>query len=222
MRRNSSMSSRPTTSAVFQRMLSGRIPTPEINSRVPTNWLKDREPMVVPPSPLHELSITDLLVSHQPQSLSMPSSPIKPTTAGKPLSQQRSRRNMDIIPEQARSVAFFPSNQRDDEEGDNDIQFINNNSIAVVHSNSWKAPQLNMSASMSELPFFTEIAHVDKSKTEMTLQFLWEKMEVRETEISNMKIELSLMEERTRLQQLEIQRLRGLVRITDPRTVGNA
>eukprot|EP01039_Chlorochromonas_danica_P003821 gene3821-4172_t len=267
--------SRPLTSATFQRMLNGRIPTPDINSRVPTNWLKDREePLNVPPSPLRDLSITDLLLaqsqsasasalsvsvsaasgSNPMSSLSLPNSPLRPSSSTKPTSQQKSRKpttlTISTIPERPFSSSYHSNSVDDDERDmdgngnddgngdnmlvDNDIRFFNVNSNSNSNGygngnsqvdnsttpNSWIHPLLTnpvLTEQQQQLPYFTDMVYIDKSKTEGTLQFLWEKMEVKETEVNNMQVEMALMEEKIRLQNMEIQRLRELVRVTDPK-----
>ncbi|RYH20131.1 hypothetical protein EON65_24470 [archaeon] len=214
LRTNALRSSRPATS--FQRMFSASLPSLQDAIRpvkTPTNWLKDRDPTVihVPPSPLHNLTISDIITAATGDgdggivgSLSSSSSP-----SMKPVSRQRGRTPHTPF------APVLPEGEDEDNSVHN-ITYIN----TVTKTNSHLPQQDPFLPSSSQdnviMPYFTEIAHVDKTSTASTMQYLYEKVDVKEAEICNLKIELKMMEEQMHNMRQHMQRLRGLVRVTDP------
>jgi hypothetical protein len=204
---------RPQTSA-FQRMLDTRIPSPELNQRTPVNWFKDREPLV-PQSPLHNYSINDIVSQAQTGDFAFTSG------RGGLYSRHglRSSHGMGATSTPAKSSKVASSMAKEVGEGDyceQDVKFFDNSASNPedVYSYTSNLQLHKQNQPQQTIPFFTEIVSMDKATSEEMMLYLVEKMEVRDTQVNNLVLELTLMEERIRLQQLEIHRLRSLVQVT--------
>lgn len=73
------------------------------------------------------------------------------------------------------------------------------------------------SASSAAAPYFTELVENQQQQNIDMLRFCVEKTESKTNEVNNLKLELSLLHEHLRLQQMEILRLRNLVQVTSIR-----
>ncbi len=206
--------SRPQTSA-FQKLLNSRIPSPEFNSKTQSYLYKDRDRVVESP-----LKGMNEIISQVPTYMG------EVSRSGSRGGQDLDSRNGVLVGHGSSSInglrslkfsAMGSLNEKDRGSGEEeqDVKFFDNpqSDILVPFTSNLQLHQ-HSAAPKQIIPYFTEIVSLDKTTSEEMMHYLVEKMDARDTEINNFVLEMTLMEERLRLQQLEIHRLRSLVKVT--------
>lgn len=222
---NNAASSRPSTSA-FQRMLDARIPSPEFNRKTPINWFRDRE--VKPQSPIHHYSLNDIIAPAQDGMANSNNSRGGMLSRGglfsrqglasshgkaSPMSSPTKKVTYDANSMNIGTVDEMEGFQEGEQVVEQDVVFFNN-ANSTFTSNFQLHQHGKPGGGGPQVPFFTELVAMDKANSEEMMHFMVEKMESRDNEVNTLVLELTLMEERMRLQQLEISRLRYLVQVT--------
>jgi serine/threonine protein kinase len=182
--------SRPHTSA-FQKMIESRIPSPHFNRSHLTQSFSDSRGGLLSRGGLR--SSQGIVIG---QSFSAKLSPL---AQGHPMLE-------DGTPNNEQDVKYF----NDDQHG---VLHNQRDSRTPVFTNFMQ--QHEQHPPKQVLPYFTDIVSLDKNASENLMHYLVEKMEVRDTEVNNLLLEMALMEERMQWQQQELHRMRRLVRVTD-------